>query len=456
MQMTQNAIQTMDSMALSSGQRLDQNVWQHRSANGEALWSWITWAFTAYWILFVAGAFLNRKELNAVGGVLVLGVLAWLLIERLWVRLDAIVMASLAAATFVPMMQTILSNPPTAESLFKHVSLCMVIAFSRLLQLPVVYKSKLRWVLAAQVLAIILISLTIFKGAAWDGGTRHSGLFVNPNNLALIPFLLLFFIDSVKDKWFVLLAAHIVVIIVLAFTGTSGADMAYVIGLGVHLASRASKNSRSIVYGIAAVSALAAVAFVAAGGERLLPETRFTNQISVMRGQLDTVLDGSDVAYYEQEKVLGPGSGSAIWRISHWRHAIITYSGGTPEQQIFGFGIGSTPRILGKLPHNEYLRLLFEQGIVGFLLFYFAWYRIVMTAPRDIRYVGLIIAIYSFSENNLDNFPFMALLILCLSARSVSAAVETKIKRPLVASWNESGQQEEPSSPENSFSETNI
>jgi hypothetical protein len=34
-----------------------------------------------------------------------------------------------------------------------------------------------------------------------------------------------------------------------------------------------------------------------------------------------------------------------------------------------------------------------------------------------VRYVGLIVAIYSFSENNLDNFPFMALFVLCLSAR---------------------------------------
>ena len=90
---------------------------------------------------------------------------------------------------------------------------------------------------------------------------------------------------------------------------------------------------------------------------------------------------------------------------------------------------------MGILPHNEYLRMLFEQGIVGFLLFIFVWYRIIMTAPREVRYIGLIVAIYSFSENNLDNFPFMALFILCLSARGVSEAVETRIKQPLAALW---------------------
>ena len=434
--MTQDAIQTMDTMALSSDERVDRNVWRRRSANGEALWSWIAWAFAAYWILFVAGAVLSRKELNAVGGVLVLAVLAWVLVERLWVRLDTVVMASLAAAIFVPIAQAILWNPPTQEALVKHVSVCLVMAFSRPLQLPVVFTSKMRWPLVAQILAILLISLTLFKGASWDGGSRHSGLFVNPNNLALIPFLLLFFIDPLKEKWFVRVAAHGIVAAVLLFTGTSGALLAYAIGLGVHLAGKVSKASRSVVYGMAVVGALALVAFLAVGGERFLPETRLTNQISVMRGQLENVLQGGDVAYYEQESVSGPGSASAIWRVAHWRRTIATYLDGTPAQWIVGFGIGSSPQILGKLPHNEYLRMLFEQGFIGLLLFVFAWHRIISTAPREFRYVGVIVAIYSFSENNLDNFPFMALFTLCLSARGVGSTVEAAIKRPLVAMWN--------------------
>jgi hypothetical protein len=92
------------------------------------------------------------------------------------------------------------------------------------------------------------------------------------------------------------------------------------------------------------------------------------------------------------------------------------YAEANPAQQIFGFGLGSSPVLLGKLPHNEYLRMLFEQGIVGLLLFLYAWYRVIRTSPPSVRYVGLVVAMYSFSENNLDNFPFMSLLILCLSA----------------------------------------
>jgi hypothetical protein len=432
--MTENA----NIVATRPARMTDLSIWQLESVNGEVIWSWIAWAFTAYWILFVAGAFLGRKELNAVGGVIVLGVLAWAVIERLWVRLDAVVVASLTAAACLPLLQFMVSSPPTAEALFKHVSLCLVIAMARILQVSPVFKSRLRWVLAGQILAILLISLTIYRGASWDGGARHSGLFVNPNNLALIPFLLLFFINPLKDSWLIRIATHGFVVAMLAFTGTSGAVLAYAIGVVVYLTGMVSKKARSIVYASALLVGLAGIAFLTMGGERLLPETRLTSQISVMAAQTQNVLSGGDVAYYKQERVLGPGSASGIWRIAHWRRTIITYCEGTPAQLIFGLGIGSSPRILGKLPHNEYLRMLFEQGIIGFALFIFIWYSIIRTAPREVRYIGLIVAIYSFSENNLDNFPFMALFTLFLSAGGLSDTVEAKTKRPLAVVWNAS------------------
>jgi hypothetical protein len=413
------------------------SVWQLGSAKGESIWAWITAAFTVYWVLFVAGAFLGRKELNAVGGVLVLGMLSWLFLERLWVRLDAVVIACFAAAVGIPLLQlVVLSEPISAEALFKHVSLCIVMAASRVLALPVACRSKVRWLLALQVLFILLISFTIYRGTSWDGGTRHSGLFVNPNNLALIPFLLLFLVDPLRDKKLIRLGVHSVVVAVLAFSGTSGAVLAYAIGLAVNFRTQIPKRWRTFVYTLIPVTVLAGITFFAVSGASILPETRMTKQIEVIGGQLVNVLEGGDIAYYEQERVLGPGTASGIWRVAHWRRTVTTYLDGTPLEQLFGFGFGSSPRILGKLPHNEYLRILFEQGILGFLLFVFAWRRIIMTAPPHVRYVGLIVAIYSFSENNLDNFPFMALLILFLSARDLTDSVRVRSPRGLTTMWN--------------------
>jgi hypothetical protein len=401
----------------------NQSIWQLRSTSGNELWAWITGAFTVYWILFVAGAFLGRKELNAVGGVAILAVLAWMILERLWVRMDAVVAASLMAAGGIPLLQLVANEPLSAEAVFKHVSLYLVIAASRLLELPMVCRSRARWFLGLQILTILFISFTIYRGTSWDGGTRHSGLFVNPNNLALIPFLLLFLIDPLRDKVFVRLAAHAVTIAVLAFSGTSGAVVAYAIGLAINLRTSIPERWRTFVYSVIPAAVIVGVMFIAMNGASLLPETRLTNQIGVIGGQLETVLSGGDVAYYAQERALGPGSASGIWRVAHWLKTVTTYFEGTPLEQMIGFGLGSSPRILGKLPHNEYLRMLFEQGLVGFAMFIFVWRRIIVTAPAHVRFVGLIVAIYSFSENNLDNFPFMALFTLCLSARHVGDAV---------------------------------
>lgn len=422
--MIEREINQMSAPACAGHNRCEAAFWKLKCAKGESIWAWITAAFTLYWVLFLAGVFLGRKELNAVGGVLVLGVLGWMFLERLWVRLDGVVIACLLAAVGIPLLQLVtLNEPMSAAALFKHVSLCIVMAASRVLNLPIVCRSKVRWLLAAQILLILLISFTLYRGTSWDGGTRHSGLFVNPNNLALIPFLLLFLVDPLRDKRLMRVSVHAIVVVVLAFSGTSGAVLAYVIGLAAHFRKQIPAHWRTFACTLIPLTVATGITFFAFKGTSFLPETRMTKQIEVIGDQLANVLQGGDIAYYEQERVLGPGTASGIWRVVHWRETITTYLDGTFVQQVFGFGFGSSPRILGKLPHNEYLRILFEQGILGFVLFVFAWYRIIATAPSPVRYVGLIVAIYSFSENNLDNFPFMALFILFLSARELSRSV---------------------------------
>ena len=52
--MTQNVMQTTNTLAVNSNQGPDSNIWQLKSANGEALWFWISSAFAAYWVLFAA------------------------------------------------------------------------------------------------------------------------------------------------------------------------------------------------------------------------------------------------------------------------------------------------------------------------------------------------------------------------------------------------------------------
>lgn len=382
--------------------------------NGETLWRWIGWAFAAYWVLFAFSALTGQRELNTVGGILVLAVLAWGVLERLWVKVDVVVLASLAAM-FIPLVNVFGNALQTREAIFKYESLCAVMAMSRLMRLPLASGLKVRWLLAIPVLIVLLISVLVDRGDAGNAA-RGAGLFVNPNNLALIPFLLLFLIDERRDPLAIRLGVHAIVIAVLVFSGTSGAMIAYAIGMAIYMGARLSPRLRVLVLTIALVGGSAAVALIAVDGGDLLPETRLTKQLSLLRSESLIVLQGGQIAYYDQERMLGTGATSAIWRLDHWRRTITMYIDGTPAQQLLGFGTGSAEILLPKLPHNEYLRILFEQGLAGFLLFFAAWRTILKTTPASVRYIGIIVAIYSFSENNLDNFPFMSLFILFLSA----------------------------------------
>ncbi len=387
-----------------------------RMPEGEILWNWIGIGFIAYWSLFAFGSVTHQKEFNTIGGVLILAVLAWAVLERLWVAVDGVVVASLAAM-LIPLEHFITGNElQSSEAIFKYGSVVAVMAMSRLLRLPVAFRSKSRWLVGIPVLMILVLSVLLEHGVRPGSGEgRHSGLFLNPNNLSLIPFLLLFLVDEERDPLSIRIAVHAIVAGMLVYSGTSGAIIAYAIGLAIHLKDRLSTHARAVA--LATLLACGSIGvLLVANGENLLPETRMTTQLAVIPSQLRQALDGDSINFYRQERVSGEGSTSAVWRLAQWRRTVGAYADGTAEQQLLGFGVGSSTMVFGILPHNEYVRILFEQGIVGLVLFVFAWRRIIGMAPRPVRYVGLIIAIYSFSENNLDNFPFMSLFILLLSA----------------------------------------
>src|SRR6185503_17080006 len=88
--------------------------------DGEILWNWIGIGFIAYWALFAVGSVTHQKELNTIGGVLILAVLAWAVLERLWVAVDGVVFASVAAM-LIPLVHFIAGDgQQSSEAIFKY------------------------------------------------------------------------------------------------------------------------------------------------------------------------------------------------------------------------------------------------------------------------------------------------------------------------------------------------
>jgi hypothetical protein len=254
----------------------------HPTVAGEKLWTWIAVAFAAYWICFAVAYFKDARTLNFVGAAILLGVLLWASVERSWVKLNIVFRASCAAA-LLPFLQGAISEQPgPPDALIKYVSLCLVMAMASLLRLPVATACRTRWILAGQIAIVLLLSLFAPAPAGEALGDRSAGMFVNPNNLALVAFLLLLLVDE-RDRISLRLIIHFAVLTVLVITRTSGAIAAYFIGIGSKIAIPVFRR-QPLLFGVSAVLIVTLTTlFVFGGAERWLPENRLLTQIAVVR-----------------------------------------------------------------------------------------------------------------------------------------------------------------------------
>ena len=97
---------------------------------------------------------------------------------------------------------------------------------------------------------------------------------------------------------------------------------------------------------------------------------------------------------------------SSIWRLAHWVKILKAYL--VEVWSIpFGLGAGYAVEKTGNAPHNDYLLILSEYGLVVFSLFL----KMIKTIYRRMKSEGMLIYfiltmfIYHFTENLIDNFP---------------------------------------------------
>jgi hypothetical protein len=103
---------------------------------------------------------------------------------------------------------------------------------------------------------------------------------------------------------------------------------------------------------------------------------------------------------------------SAFFRIIHWTNIFEYYSTQGLGVILFGYGAGQS-RIIAVIPmapHNDYLRVLAEYGLLNFLVFVFFVVSILLSLKlQAAKILFTVLLIYFFSENLLDNFTSIAL-----------------------------------------------
>lgn len=108
-------------------------------------------------------------------------------------------------------------------------------------------------------------------------------------------------------------------------------------------------------------------------------------------------------------------SASSIWRIVHWIGIFKLY-----VEQIwtipFGMGAGFSVKTTGLYPHNDYLLILSEYGLVVFCFFFKFLANIYRRLKNENFFIYFILTmlLYHFTENLLNNFPPGAILYVII------------------------------------------
>lgn len=119
-----------------------------------------------------------------------------------------------------------------------------------------------------------------------------------------------------------------------------------------------------------------------------------------------------ELSYGEIVAITGTSDVSFFFRIKHWAEIVEIFAA-DPSKWVLGYGIGASKMLTtaGLVPHNDYLRILFECGFAGLVLFVSMMVQILRSIDLDYRALSFVVVLfYFFSENILNNYVAMWLV----------------------------------------------
>jgi hypothetical protein len=306
------------------------------------------------------------------------------------------------------------------HNLVKHVTVCVLYIFIFSMGLVPIYETPFRTIFILVLLFMGLVSFFVPSVTQTDGVMRMSGFFVNANNFSLTMMTLLFLINENNDSRAKKISIHAALVLFLLLSGTSGAILAYLGAMSFKYfvllrSSRRYRNKWILALVIIAVVMLGCL--LTADLFMDVPiVNRIVTQLSLVWHELPLAASGYDLDYGHLSSMYGTSDCSGLWRISHWRTCVDVIANANIVQLLSGYGIGSSSLLLYKVPHNDYIRVLMEQGIIGLTLYVAFFLMVLRRIDYRYRYCIVAVAIYCFSENNMDNLLFMSVFAFFLAS----------------------------------------
>jgi len=386
------------------------------------------------WLLLLA-AYIGYAAITLVGGLAGIGLQAigaGLFILLLAARYGSLILPlrknlltlGLLFSFLLPLVPLLLGTATIGEDsatyIIKYYAVYFVILVCLPLRLPPLYESKLRVPLFIAILMLLMAGM-LLAHTGMGASERMKGLFTNPNNFALMAMGLLFVLRE-RDAWYVRWGVYGLVGGLILLSGTAGAMLSIIIALGYRLIAAGRGRKLLIILLVAAgllgmlVAALLLLRdqpFMQTG-----PIAKTTAKVEIAYNNLELVFSDKAVNFYQASIGYGDDATSALWRLVHWKETFRTWQQGGWLCVLFGNGLGSSVPLMGILPHNDYLRFLFELGLLGLLANALVWCTLFRQMLPASRWLLVMMALYNVSENNFDNFLALALLVFfSISAR---------------------------------------
>lgn len=319
------------------------------------------------------------------------------------------------------------------QELIKYFALNFLILLGMSLPLTPLTRAKRAWVLYGMILAFLLSGWIVAPvrvaaaPVAYAVDERVKGFLVNGNSFALMAMVLLFLVDEKRSGRLIWTMNQVLVLFLVYLSHTSGALLAYLVGMIYRFLFGSSRFP--VLARWATVSAglvLAVTIFVSIPPHTFKAVDATTAKIKLAYNNIDLVLTAKPIDFYEFIQKNGEDVTSGLWRLYHWNLIIQKFSDFPVENILFGYGIGTMESVFYLKAHNDYLRFLFQTGLVGLLLNLIVWGTLYRRMDVSYRWVVIMIAFFCISENNYDNFPAMSMLALYM----VGASRKTGEKLP--------------------------
>ena len=249
---------------------------------------------------------------------------------------------------------------------------------------------------------LLTFPFTVYQFISFE---RSPNIFEHSNHFAYV--LVICFIFLLKTKRFILAPIlYLILIASLIMTKTTGAMLTLVVFLVFHYHAKIKS-----IYIRIPIIALVLLFFIF--GFSFFP--KIIEQISSLQ-----YLDWTFI----KEKALNAdpgGYGSFMWRVIYWTQILIAFFDNNSIVISIGEGIDSLSKtnrdMYGFLytdPHNDFIKILVEYGVVGLSLFILLLYRLYTFLGRRVD-ILLILAIPLFFDNMIVNWSYNIVFLLYIT-----------------------------------------